>query len=100
MSANLCSLFSSRCGLPVGYESFIATVDAVLTRRWDDRTIQSMLASNTKLELPTDNDRYVANAPSNPKHTKWAFHDDVSLYLLLTASLRKLRIVPLFSQTV
>lgn len=39
-------------------------------------TLQSMLASNKKKELPPDNDRYVRTAPSNPKNTRWAFHDD------------------------
>ncbi|KAJ9115540.1 hypothetical protein QFC24_006950 [Naganishia onofrii] len=32
-------------------------------------TLQSMLASNTKLERPEGNDKYVAHAPSNPKKT-------------------------------
>ncbi|KAI5452992.1 hypothetical protein NCC49_006525 [Naganishia albida] len=40
-------------------------------------TLQSMLASNKKLERPEGNDRYVAHAPSNPKKTTWDFHDDV-----------------------
>ncbi|GHJ85972.1 hypothetical protein NliqN6_2374 [Naganishia liquefaciens] len=39
-------------------------------------TLQSILASNTKLEHPEGNDRYVAHAPSNPKKTRWDFHDD------------------------
>lgn len=29
-----------------------------------------------KKELPPGNDRYVRTAPSNPKKTRWAFHDD------------------------
>ncbi|KAJ9092886.1 hypothetical protein QFC21_006598 [Naganishia friedmannii] len=32
-------------------------------------TLQSMLASNTKLVRPEGNDKYVAHAPSNPKKT-------------------------------
>ncbi|KAJ9098358.1 hypothetical protein QFC20_005983 [Naganishia adeliensis] len=32
-------------------------------------TLQSMLASNKKLERPEGNDRYVAHAPLNPKKT-------------------------------
>ncbi|GAA5877007.1 hypothetical protein JCM16303_006368 [Sporobolomyces ruberrimus] len=49
-------------------------------------TMQSMLASCKKKELPPDNDRYVRqfrlipaqrirNAPKNPKDTRWAYHD-------------------------
>ncbi|KAG6918692.1 hypothetical protein DXG01_012510 [Tephrocybe rancida] len=37
-------------------------------------TIQSMLASCKKKERPIDNDRYVRNAPDNPKKTR--FHYD------------------------
>jgi len=39
-------------------------------------TMQSMLASNKKKELPQGNDRYVRNAPSNPKLTMWHYDDD------------------------
>ncbi|GAA6064726.1 hypothetical protein JCM10212_005849 [Sporobolomyces blumeae] len=39
-------------------------------------TMQSMLASCKKKELPPDNDRYVRNAPKSPKDTRWAYHDD------------------------
>ncbi|GAA5986084.1 hypothetical protein JCM10908_006400 [Rhodotorula pacifica] len=38
-------------------------------------TMQSMLASCKKKELPPDNDRYVRNAPKSPKDTRWAYHD-------------------------
>ncbi|KAF8060961.1 ubiquitin-conjugating enzyme/RWD-like protein [Lyophyllum atratum] len=37
-------------------------------------TLQSMLASCKKKERPPDNDRYVRNAPENPKKTR--FHYD------------------------
>ncbi|KAK1927033.1 ubiquitin-conjugating enzyme/RWD-like protein [Papiliotrema laurentii] len=39
-------------------------------------TMQSMLASNKKRERPEGNDRYVRNAPSNPKLTQWMYDDD------------------------
>ncbi|KAH8554751.1 ubiquitin-conjugating enzyme/RWD-like protein [Umbelopsis sp. PMI_123] len=39
-------------------------------------SIQSMLSSCSKKELPPDNDLYVRNANSSPKKTSWAFHDD------------------------
>ncbi|KAI8064716.1 ubiquitin-conjugating enzyme/RWD-like protein [Gongronella butleri] len=39
-------------------------------------SIQSMLSSCTKKELPPDNDLYVKSAQSSPKKTAWAFHDD------------------------
>jgi len=39
-------------------------------------TIQSMLASCKKKERPTDNDRYVRNAPDNPKKTRFHYDDD------------------------
>ncbi|CAH7685816.1 ubiquitin-conjugating enzyme 16 [Phakopsora pachyrhizi] len=39
-------------------------------------TIQSMLASCKKKELPQDNERYVRTAPISPKDTRWSFHDD------------------------
>ncbi|RSH88629.1 hypothetical protein EHS25_002856 [Saitozyma podzolica] len=39
-------------------------------------TMQSMLASNKKKERPEGNDRYVRNAPSNPKDTRWHYDDD------------------------
>ncbi|KAL7341767.1 ubiquitin-conjugating enzyme/RWD-like protein [Rhodotorula toruloides] len=39
-------------------------------------TMQSMLASCKKKELPPDNDRYIRNAPKSPKDTRWAYHDD------------------------
>jgi len=39
-------------------------------------TLQSMLASCKKKELPPDNDRYIRSAPSNPKRTRFAYHDD------------------------
>ncbi|ORY75972.1 ubiquitin-conjugating enzyme/RWD-like protein [Leucosporidium creatinivorum] len=39
-------------------------------------TFQSMLASCKKKELPPDNDRYVRTAPSNPKQTRFVYHDD------------------------
>ncbi|GAA6040160.1 hypothetical protein NBRC10512_001249 [Rhodotorula toruloides] len=38
-------------------------------------TMQSMLASCKKKELPPDNDRYIRNAPKSPKDTRWAYHD-------------------------
>ncbi|KAH9905510.1 UBC-like protein [Epithele typhae] len=37
-------------------------------------TLQSMLASCKRKELPPDNDRYVRHAPENPKKTRWDFH--------------------------
>ncbi|ODN92743.1 ubiquitin-conjugating enzyme E2 W [Cryptococcus wingfieldii CBS 7118] len=43
-------------------------------------TMQSMLASCKKKELPEGNDRYVRSAPSNPKKTRWHYDDDVSLF--------------------
>lgn len=39
-------------------------------------TLQSMLASCKKKERPTDNDRYVRNAPENPKKTLFHYDDD------------------------
>ncbi|KAJ7630417.1 ubiquitin-conjugating enzyme/RWD-like protein [Roridomyces roridus] len=39
-------------------------------------TLQSMLASCKKKERPVDNDRYVRNAPENPKKTQFEYHDD------------------------
>ncbi|KAL1918236.1 uncharacterized protein VTP21DRAFT_3502 [Calcarisporiella thermophila] len=39
-------------------------------------SIQSMLSSCTKKELPPDNSIYIKHASSSPKHTAWAFHDD------------------------
>ncbi|EIM92113.1 UBC-like protein [Stereum hirsutum FP-91666 SS1] len=39
-------------------------------------TMQSMLASCRKKELPPDNDRYVRTAPDNPKKTTFVYHDD------------------------
>ncbi|KAG5721969.1 putative ubiquitin-conjugating enzyme E2 W [Termitomyces sp. T112] len=39
-------------------------------------TIQSMLASCKKKERPIDNDRYVRNAPDNPKKTRFHYDDD------------------------
>ncbi|WOO77211.1 putative ubiquitin-conjugating enzyme E2 W [Vanrija pseudolonga] len=39
-------------------------------------TMQSMLASCKKKELPKGNDSYVARAPVNPKQTRWVYHDD------------------------
>ncbi|OSX68106.1 hypothetical protein POSPLADRAFT_1038314 [Postia placenta MAD-698-R-SB12] len=39
-------------------------------------TLQSMLASCKKKELPPGNDRYVKNAPENPKKTRFEYHDD------------------------
>lgn len=39
-------------------------------------TLQSMLASCKKKERPVDNDRYVRNAPDNPKKTQFEYHDD------------------------
>ncbi|KAF8973838.1 ubiquitin conjugating enzyme [Flammula alnicola] len=39
-------------------------------------TLQSMLASCKKKERPTDNDRYVRNAPENPKKTVFHYDDD------------------------
>ncbi|KAG2181109.1 hypothetical protein INT43_008691 [Umbelopsis isabellina] len=36
-------------------------------------SIQSMLSSCTKKELPPDNDLYVRNANTSPKKTAWAF---------------------------
>ncbi|KAF7367436.1 putative ubiquitin-conjugating enzyme E2 W [Mycena sanguinolenta] len=37
-------------------------------------TLQSMLASCKKKERPIDNDRYVRNAPDNPKKTQFEYH--------------------------
>ncbi|GLB36583.1 putative ubiquitin-conjugating enzyme family protein [Lyophyllum shimeji] len=39
-------------------------------------TLQSMLASCKKKERPPDNDRYVRNAPDNPKKTRFHYDDD------------------------
>ncbi|KAF8912895.1 ubiquitin-conjugating enzyme E2 [Gymnopilus junonius] len=39
-------------------------------------TLQSMLASCKKKERPVDNDRYVRNAPENPKKTLFHYDDD------------------------
>ncbi|KAJ8703267.1 hypothetical protein PTI98_001904 [Pleurotus ostreatus] len=39
-------------------------------------TLQSMLASCKKKERPVDNDRYVKNAPDNPKKTRFHYDDD------------------------
>ncbi|KAI8139577.1 ubiquitin-conjugating enzyme/RWD-like protein [Fennellomyces sp. T-0311] len=39
-------------------------------------SIQSMLSSCTKKELPPDNDLYIKSAHSSPKKTAWAFHDE------------------------
>ncbi|KAH9486706.1 Ubiquitin-conjugating enzyme E2 W [Psilocybe cubensis] len=39
-------------------------------------TLQSMLASCKKKERPVDNDRYVKNAPENPKKTVFHYDDD------------------------
>ncbi|KAA1468423.1 UBC-like protein [Dentipellis sp. KUC8613] len=39
-------------------------------------TIQSMLASCKKKELPEGNDRYVRTAPDNPKKTRFMYDDD------------------------
>jgi len=39
-------------------------------------TLQSMLASCKKKERPPDNDRYVRNAPANPKQTRFHYDDD------------------------
>ncbi|WVQ81925.1 hypothetical protein IAT38_004052 [Cryptococcus sp. DSM 104549] len=39
-------------------------------------TMQSMLASNKKKQRPEGNDRYVRNAPLNPKLTRWHYDDD------------------------
>ena len=39
-------------------------------------TLQSMLASCKKKERPIDNDRYVRNAPENPKKTRFHYDDD------------------------
>jgi len=39
-------------------------------------TLQSMLASCKKKELPEGNDRYVMFAPDNPKKTKFLYDDD------------------------
>ncbi|KAI0726054.1 UBC-like protein [Fomitopsis betulina] len=39
-------------------------------------TLQSMLASCKKKELPPGNDRYVKHAPDNPKKTRFEYDDD------------------------
>ncbi|KAI0344283.1 UBC-like protein [Trametopsis cervina] len=39
-------------------------------------TLQSMLASCKTKQRPPDNDGYVMRAPSDPRRTRWAFHDD------------------------
>ncbi|XP_066936697.1 ubiquitin-conjugating enzyme E2 W-like [Clytia hemisphaerica] len=39
-------------------------------------SIVSMLSSCKKKELPPDNNSYVKTASSNPKKTRWWFHDD------------------------
>jgi len=39
-------------------------------------TLQSMLASCKKKELPPGNDSYVRHAPENPKKTRFEYHDD------------------------
>jgi len=39
-------------------------------------TLQSMLASCKKKERPPDNDKYVKRAPSDPKKTRFEYHDD------------------------
>ncbi|KAI8369542.1 ubiquitin-conjugating enzyme/RWD-like protein [Radiomyces spectabilis] len=39
-------------------------------------SIQSMLSSCRKKELPPDNDLYIKSASASPKKTAWAFHDE------------------------
>lgn len=39
-------------------------------------TLQSMLASCKKLELPPDNERYVKRAPLSPKDSRFVYDDD------------------------
>ncbi|KIR58856.1 ubiquitin-conjugating enzyme E2 W [Cryptococcus bacillisporus CA1873] len=40
-------------------------------------TMQSMLASNKSKVRPEGDQRYVRNAPANPKLTSWKYDDDV-----------------------
>ncbi|OWT39081.1 ubiquitin-conjugating enzyme E2 W [Cryptococcus neoformans] len=40
-------------------------------------TMQSMLASNKSKVRPEGDQRYVRNAPANPKLTSWRYDDDV-----------------------
>lgn len=39
-------------------------------------SVQSMLSTNTELQLPPDNDKYVAHAPKDPKKGNFVYHDD------------------------
>ncbi|KAH8922919.1 UBC-like protein [Atractiella rhizophila] len=55
--------------LGTGWSPVLNTISICLS-------LQSMLASCTKQELPPDNDRYVRYAPENPKETRFVYHDD------------------------
>ena len=39
-------------------------------------SLQSMLSSCSKKELPKDNDDYIRTCKKNPKDSNWYFHDD------------------------
>lgn len=39
-------------------------------------SIQSILASNSRNEKPTDDEKYVACAPKNPTRTRFIYHDE------------------------
>ncbi|EPQ30102.1 uncharacterized protein PFL1_02219 [Pseudozyma flocculosa PF-1] len=39
-------------------------------------TLQSMLASCKKLEVPPDNESYCKRAPKSPKDSRFVYHDD------------------------
>ncbi|KAN0060441.1 hypothetical protein ACQY0O_007771 [Thecaphora frezii] len=39
-------------------------------------TLQSMLASCKKLEVPVDNESYCKRAPKSPKDSRFVYHDD------------------------
>ncbi|KAJ3520495.1 hypothetical protein NM688_g9154 [Phlebia brevispora] len=77
------------CASILGNEwSPVLTVNAVCL------TLQSMLASCKRKERPPDNDRYVSHAPSDPRKTRWDFHDDSAVLYVraLAPYARRLRV--------
>jgi hypothetical protein len=42
------------------------------------RSVNLSLGSFKLMSRPEGNDRYVRNAPKNPKETRWMYDDDVS----------------------
>ncbi|EAL20504.1 hypothetical protein CNBE4240 [Cryptococcus deneoformans B-3501A] len=57
-------------------------------------TMQSMLASNKSKVRPEGDQRYVRNAPANPKLTSWKYDDDVCTNEILN------RVLTIIIQTV